>query len=114
MRVIPTPDVTPTPAAPAPPISLSVFLQIGRQVKKTTIELPTSLSNIKLCFMERFEYDPGKEDFPEVYIRDHRTGVQFELEDMDDLTEGTVLSLNIERESMWHESVLLAALTTST
>jgi hypothetical protein len=49
--------------------------------------------------MERFEYDPGKEDFPEVYIRDPRTGVQFELEDIDDLTEGTVLSLNIERKS---------------
>lgn len=48
--------------------------------------------------MERFEYDPGKEDFPEVYIRDHRTGVQFELEDMDDLKDDTVLSLNIERE----------------
>jgi hypothetical protein len=99
MRVIATPDATPTPAAPAPPTSLSVFLQIGRQVKKTTIELPTSLSNIKLSFMERFEYDPGKEDFPEVYIRDPRTGVQFELEDIDDLTEGTVLSLNIERKS---------------
>lgn len=100
MRVIPTPDATPTPAVPVPtPTSVSLFLQIGRQVKKTTVELPTSLSTIKLCFMERFEYDPGKEDFPEVYIRDPRTGVQFELEDMDDLREGTVLSLNIERES---------------
>lgn len=87
------------PVAPAPPTSLSVFLQIGRQVKKTTIELPTSLSNIKLSFMERFEYDPGKEDFPEVYIRDPTTGVQFELEDVDDVRDGTVLSLNIERES---------------
>jgi hypothetical protein len=48
--------------------------------------------------MERFEYDPGKEDFPEVYIRDPRTGVQFELEDMDDLKDDTVLSLNIERK----------------
>jgi hypothetical protein len=104
MRVIATPDATPTPAAPAPSTSLSVFLQIGRQVKKTTIELPTSLSNIKLSFMERFEYDPGKEDFPEVYIRDPRTGVQFELEDIDDLTEGTVLSLNIERESFLRNS----------
>lgn len=99
MRVIPTPDATPTPAVPVPtPTSVSLFLQIGRQVKKTTVELPTNLSTIKLCFMERFEYDPGKEDFPEVYIRDPGTGVQFELEDMDDLREGTVLSLNIERE----------------
>lgn len=99
MRIVPTPDSTPTPSAPTPlPASVSIFLQIGRQVKKTNVELPTSLSSIKLLFMERFEYDPGKEDFPEVYIRDHKTGVQFELEDMDDLREGIVLSLNIERK----------------
>jgi hypothetical protein len=48
--------------------------------------------------MERFEYDPGMEDFPDVYMRDTKTGVQFELEDMEDLKEGCVLSLNIERE----------------
>lgn len=99
MRIVTAPDATPTPAAPTPlPASLSIFLQIGRQVKKTNVDLPTNLSSIKLLFMERFEYDPGKEDFPEVYVRDHKTGVQFELEDMDDLREGTVLSLNIERE----------------
>jgi len=57
--------------------------------------------------MERFEYDPGKEDFPEVYIRDPRTGVQFELEDIDDLREGTVLSLNIEREFSLHRPFIL-------
>lgn len=99
MRILPTPNATPTPAAHTPmPTSLSVFLQIGRQVKKASLEMPTNLSSIKLCFMERFEYDPGKEDFPEVYIRDPRTGVQFELEDMDDLKDDTVLSLNIERK----------------
>jgi hypothetical protein len=99
MRIIPTPNATPTPAAPTPmPTSLSVFLQIGRQVKKATLEMPTNLSSIKLSFMERFEYDPGKEDFPEVYIRDPKTGVQFELEDMEDLKDDTVLSLNIERK----------------
>jgi hypothetical protein len=58
--------------------------------------------------MERFEYDPGKEDFPEVYIRDPRTGVQFELEDMDDLREGTVLSLNIERKLSPHVGIYFA------
>jgi len=60
--------------------------------------LPISLSSLRLLFMERFEYDPGMEDFPDLYIRDNRTGIQFELEDMDDLREGCVLSLNFERE----------------
>jgi len=78
--------------------SVSVFLQIGRQVKKASLELPISMSSLRLLFMERFEYDPGMEDFPDLYIRDNRTGIQFELEDMDDLREGCVLSLNFERE----------------
>ncbi|KAK8845370.1 hypothetical protein IAR55_006083 [Kwoniella newhampshirensis] len=78
------------------PAAVSVFLQIGRQVKKAKLELPVTFSNLRLLFMERFEYDPGMEDFPDVYLRDNRTGVQFELEDMDDLKDGCVLSLNIE------------------
>ncbi|WWD22315.1 hypothetical protein CI109_106806 [Kwoniella shandongensis] len=78
------------------PATVSVFLQIGRQVKKANLELPVAFSNLRLLFMERFEYDPGMEDFPDVYIRDNRTGVQFELEDMEDLKDGCILSLNIE------------------
>ncbi|EIW67898.1 hypothetical protein TREMEDRAFT_32672, partial [Tremella mesenterica DSM 1558] len=81
-------------SSPSPRIS--VYLQIGRQVKKATLDLPVDLSSLKLMFMERFEYDPGMEDFPDVYIRDPRTGVQFELEDMDELKEGCILNLNIE------------------
>lgn len=80
------------------PTSLTAFLQLGRQVKKATIELPLTMSALRLLFMERFEYDPGMEDFPDVYIRDNRTGVQYELEDMDDLKDGCVLTLDIERE----------------
>jgi hypothetical protein len=75
-----------------------VFLQIGRQVKKAMIDLPVTLSALRLLFMERFDYDPGMEDFPDVYVRDNRTGVHFELEDMEDLKEGAILSLSIERE----------------
>jgi len=92
-------DLTDASTSPMPTSgSVSVFLQIGRQVKKASLELPISLSSLRLLFMERFEYDPGMEDFPDLYIRDNRTGVQFELEDMDDLREGCVLSLNFERE----------------
>lgn len=78
--------------------NVAVFLQIGRQVKKATIDLPVTLSALRLLFMERFDYDPGMEDFPDVYVRDNRTGVHFELEDMEDLKEGAILSLSIERE----------------
>ncbi|KAL1412086.1 Bud site selection protein 6 [Vanrija albida] len=76
--------------------TLKIYLQLGRQVKKTPVELPLTMSALRLLFMERFEYDPGMEDFPDVYIRDPRTGVQYELEDMDDVKEGCVLTLDIE------------------
>ncbi|WVQ80470.1 hypothetical protein IAT38_002575 [Cryptococcus sp. DSM 104549] len=78
------------------PGTIAVYLQIGRKVKRTTLELPITMEALRLVFMERFEYDPGKEDFPEVCIRDHRTGVEYELEEMDDLRDGCVLCLNIE------------------
>lgn len=80
------------------PSSITAYLQLGRQVKKTLVDLPTDMSTLKLLFMERFEYDPGMEDFPNVYIRDNKTGVQYELEDLKDLQEGCVLTLDIERE----------------
>lgn len=56
------------------------------------------MSALRLLFMERFEYDPGMEDFPNVYIRDNKTGVQYELEDMDDVSDGCVLALDFERK----------------
>ncbi|WWC67062.1 uncharacterized protein I206_100969 [Kwoniella pini CBS 10737] len=104
VRIVKTPELddinqhaTPRPrSSVSAPSNVSLFLQIGRQVKKAVVDLPVTLSNLRLLFMERFEYDPGMEDFPDVYIRDNRTGVQFELEDMDELKDGCVLSLNIE------------------
>lgn len=111
VRIVKTPDLedatshsTPRPGASTPPpdavspTSISLFLQIGRQVKKSKVDLPVSLSSLRLLFMERFDYDPGVDNFPDVYIRDPATGVQFELEVMDDLRDGTVLSLDIERK----------------
>ncbi|WWC57870.1 uncharacterized protein I303_100405 [Kwoniella dejecticola CBS 10117] len=98
VRIVKTPEMddinqhaTPRPrSSVSAPTSVSLFLQIGRQVKKATVDLPVTLSNLRLLFMERFEYDPGMEDFPDVYIRDNRTGVQFELEDMDELKDGSL------------------------
>lgn len=100
LHATPRPGATTPPSKPADPTSISLFLQIGRQVKKAKIDLPVSLSSLRLLFMERFDYDPGVDNFPDVYIRDPATGVQFELEQMDDLKDGSVLSLDIERESM--------------
>lgn len=77
---------------------ITVFLQLGREVKKATIEPGLSFSSLRMLFVDRFSYNPGLENFPAIYIRDPSSGVQYELEDMDEVKEKCLLSLNIERK----------------
>ncbi len=104
---------TPTPEPPerrsvaAEPIteepessSITVFLQLGREVKKATIEPGLTFSSLRVLFVDRFSYNPGLDNFPAIYIRDPSSGVQYELEDMDEVKEKCLLSLNIERTSL--------------
>lgn len=87
-------------SAHQPPASLTVFLQLGRDVKKTRLDLdpPPSFANLKMLFTDKFAYNPGMADFPAIYLRDPTSGVQYELEDISEIKEHSVLSLNIERE----------------
>ncbi|OJT04283.1 Actin-interacting protein 3 -like protein [Trametes pubescens] len=73
-----------------------VFLQVGREVKKVVIEPGLSLANLRLLFVDKFSYSPGQDNFPAIYIRDLSSGVQYELEDVDEVKEKVMLSLNIE------------------
>jgi hypothetical protein len=77
---------------------MMVFLQVGRQVKKVTMEPVTSFGQLRVLFMNKFLYNPGKENFPEIYIRDPASGVQYELEDVSEVKDKCLLSLNIERK----------------
>ncbi|PWN37939.1 AIP3-domain-containing protein [Meira miltonrushii] len=83
--------------------SMALFLQLGRQTKKVNVDLdPTapfkglSTGKLRMLFMDKFSYSPGKEDFPTIYVKDAHSGVTYELEDLSELTDGTVLTLNIE------------------
>ncbi|KAK4050371.1 Bud site selection protein 6 [Microbotryomycetes sp. JL201] len=76
---------------------ISIFLQIGRDVKKVKLASPPGeISNLKLLFVEKFQYNPGQQDFPLIYVRDRDAGVYYELEDLSDVRNGSVLSLNID------------------
>jgi hypothetical protein len=77
-----------------------VFLQVGREVKKVTLEPQLTFSSLRMLFVDKFSYNPGMENFPAIYIRDPSSGVQYELEDIDEVKEKCLLSLNIERESL--------------
>lgn len=107
-----TPSRTPEPtlptvseqssvAAPADPTKITVFLQVGREVKKVTIEPGLSFASLRVLFVDRFSYNPGLENFPAIYIRDPSSGVQYELEDMEEVKEKCLLSLNIERTKIF-------------
>ncbi|THU80528.1 AIP3-domain-containing protein [Dendrothele bispora CBS 962.96] len=107
-----TPSRTPEPLAmtPEPPgvssrsvgsgdrssTKMTVFLQLGREVKKVQIEPGLSVSSLRVLFVDKFSYNPGLENFPAIYIRDPSSGVQYELEDMDEVKDKCLLSLNIE------------------
>ena len=88
----------PPPPSEMPPGPIAAFLQVGREVKKATIEPGLSFSSLRMLFVDKFAYNPGQENFPAIYIRDPSSGVQYELEDMDEVKDKCLLSLNIERE----------------
>ena len=61
--------------------------------------------SLRMLFVDKFAYNPGQEDFPAIYIRDLSSGVQYELEDTDEVSDRCLLSLNIERECLATPSV---------
>ena len=77
---------------------ITVFLQLGREVKKVTIERGLSVSSLRMLFVDKFSYSPGQDNFPDIYIRDPSSGVMYELEDVDEVKDRCLLSLNIDRK----------------
>ena len=91
-------NVSPFPQPSAPNQPFNVFMQVGREVKKATVEPGLTMAMLRVLFMDKFSYSPGMDSFPAIYIRDGSSGIQYELEDMDEIKERCLLSLNIERE----------------
>lgn len=81
------------------PRSRTIFLQLGRDMKKATLDPldPTTIASLRMLFTDKFAYNPGMSDFPAIYIRDPHSGIQYELEDMEEIKDRSVLCLNIER-----------------
>ena len=91
-------SVSPNPPPSAPNQPFTMFMQVGREVKKATVEPGLTMAMLRVLFMDKFSYSPGMDSFPAIYIRDGSSGIQYELEDMDEIKGGSLLSLNIERE----------------
>ncbi|KAF9563985.1 AIP3-domain-containing protein [Agrocybe pediades] len=81
---------------PSDPSKITIFLQLGREVKKVVVDRAISFASLRVLFVDKFSYNPGLDNFPAIYIRDPASGVQYELEDTDDVKEKCLISLNIE------------------
>ncbi|GAA5869984.1 hypothetical protein JCM3774_004329 [Rhodotorula dairenensis] len=79
-----------------PEYPCSIFLQIGRNVKKAQLSSPPELASLRQLFVERFGYNPGLAEWPDIYLRDADSGVHYELEEMHEIRAGSVLSLNVD------------------
>lgn len=73
-----------------------LFLGIGKDVKKVHYTGELSIPALRMLFIERFGYSSGLSDFPSIYIKDPVTNISYELEDLEDVKNNSVLSLNID------------------
>ncbi|KAG0027779.1 Bud site selection protein 6 [Podila clonocystis] len=84
------------PSEPSSDPSLTLFLQVGKSVKKTRFEGDMTHSSLRMLFMEKFQYNPGQDDFPTIYVKDPQTNIHYELESMADVKQNAFLSLNVD------------------
>ncbi|CAG8540081.1 4199_t:CDS:2 [Paraglomus occultum] len=75
---------------------LTLFLQVGKQVKKVSYDGDMSIPALRMLFIEKFEYNPGLDDFPNIYIKDSKLDILYELENLDEVKDNSVLALNVE------------------
>ncbi|KZP01686.1 AIP3-domain-containing protein [Calocera viscosa TUFC12733] len=76
--------------------NLTVFLTLGMHTKKVEMESTMSFAGLRILFMDKFSYNPGLENFPAIYIEDPSSRIRYELENLDDVQNGSRLLLNVE------------------
>jgi hypothetical protein len=89
------PDHSPQPGA-----ELTLFLQYKSKIKKYVFADGYDLSpgRLQLAFIEKFAWDTHRHgDLPEIHIQDPVSGVRYELEDINDIKDRSVLVLNVEQ-----------------
>ncbi|KAF2127159.1 AIP3-domain-containing protein [Dothidotthia symphoricarpi CBS 119687] len=86
--------------SPQPGKELTLFLQYKSKIKKYVFADGSDLSaaRLQLAFIEKFAWDTHRNgELPEVHIQDSVSGVRYELEDMNDIKDRSVLVLNVEQ-----------------
>ncbi|KAH7094476.1 actin interacting protein 3-domain-containing protein [Paraphoma chrysanthemicola] len=86
--------------SPQPGKELTLFLQYKSKIKKYVFADGFDLSpgRLQLAFIEKFAWDTHRNgELPEIHIQDPVSGVRYELEDMNDIRDRSVLVLNVEQ-----------------
>ncbi|CAG8445456.1 6567_t:CDS:2 [Dentiscutata heterogama] len=73
-----------------------LYLQLGKDVKKIKYDGDINMTALQMLFVEKFQYNPGMEDFPNIYIKDPQVGILYELEDLSEVKDKSILALKIE------------------
>jgi hypothetical protein len=86
--------------SPQPDKELTLFLQYKSKIKKYVFAdgFDLSAGRLQLAFIEKFAWDTHRYgELPEIHIQDPVSGVRYELEDINDVKDRSVLVLNIEQ-----------------
>jgi hypothetical protein len=86
--------------SPQPGKELTLFLQYKSKIKKYTFADGSELTagRLQLAFIEKFAWDTHRYgELPEIVIQDPVSGVRYDLEDMNDIKDRSVLALNVEQ-----------------
>jgi hypothetical protein len=87
--------------SPQPGKPLTLFLQFKSKVKKVVLEDGSndlSIARIQLAFIDKFAWNTHSNgmELPDIYIQDSVSGIRYELEDLGDIRDNSVLVLNFE------------------
>ncbi|OAG07213.1 AIP3-domain-containing protein [Paraphaeosphaeria sporulosa] len=105
-RRMKTPSPSPQPEQFVPEQSpqagkeLTIFLQYKSKIRKYVFSDGADLNpgRLQLAFIEKFAWDTHRNgELPEIHIQDPVSGVRYELEDMNDIKDRSVLVLNVEQ-----------------
>jgi Actin interacting protein 3 len=97
----PSPEQFVPEESPQPGRPLTLFLQYKSKVKKIILDdgaSDLSVARLQLAFIDKFAWNAqgDGQELPEIYIQDSVSGVRYELEDLGDIKQNTVLVLNVE------------------
>ena len=90
------------------PSSLTLYLKYNNKIKKYVLpegRTGLTLERLQLAFVEKFAWNTHYNgvDSPKIYIEDPKAAVSYELEDLSDVNNRSVLLLKVEapRGQQW-------------